>query len=715
VIVRYEPGVSAAQRAEVREDVDATSARSLGLARTELLRLPGGVPVAEAVRDLEGRGDVEFVQPDYLYAPEGVPNDSLFNVQWGLNNTGQAVNGHPAGTPDADIDAPEAWDVTTGAASVIVGVVDTGFNTVHPDLSPNIFVNAAEAGGAPNVDDDGNGRKDDVTGFDFVNDDGVVSDDVERHGSLVASVIGAKGGNGFGVSGVAQSVRVLPLQAVTPLGGISSAAAVAAVSYAQSMGARIVNMSFGDYAAAPNPALTAAMDAAPNILFTTSAGNETKDNDAEAHWPSNLSATRGNVVATANTTNVDALAGSSSFGATTVDFAAPGNDIAGVTVGTDAGTRYSENFDGALSGWDLGGTWAVTPERFVSGPNSLADSPGGANYTNNSDTTATSASFVLPTDMTFCDILHQRRRRLEVNGDFYSVEVLRNGAEPGIPIEKLDADTAGDFASGSPGFGRQGATSARIRFRLKSNGSVVADGVHVDNVDVRCGPTTAAVYRFAGGTSFASPVTAGVAALMLSANSSLSPSTLKSTLRSTSDAVPALAGKVVANGRLNANAAVRAVAPPPPPPPPPPPIADIRSPLLSSFSLAPATFRAFRAGTSVRAAATVFGTLMRFRVDEPSRARLQVHRRLPGRRVGRLCLVATRARVRARRPRCTRYLLKGAYSMPGQLTGLVRRRFTGRIAGRALAPGLYRLMAVATDLSGNRSLPVRRNFRIVAR
>jgi hypothetical protein len=599
---------------------------------------------------------------------------------------------------------------------VIVGVIDTGFNTLHPDLSPNLFVDAAEAGGAAGVDDDGNGRVDDVNGFDFVNHDGVVSDDVDRHGSLVASVIGARGGNGFGVSGVAQSVRVLPLQAVTPLGGISSAAAMEAVAYAQAMGARIVNMSFGDYGSAPNPGLTAAMDAAPNVLFTTSAGNETLDNDAQPHWPSNLAATRGNVIATANTNNTDVLSPTSSYGATTVDVAAPGADIVGIAVGMGP-TIYSENFDGGAglpTGWTATGTWAVTGERAGTAPNSLTDSPGvGVNYPINSNTMATSSSFALPSDTAFCDANHQRRRRLQAGADFYRVEVLRPGSATAEEIEKLDVDTAGEgFAGGSPGFARRGAASAQLRFRLTSNGdATVADGVHVDQIDVQCGPTAAAVYRFAGGTSFSSPMTAGVAALMLSVNGFMSPSDVKALIRRTVDPVPGLAGKVVSNGRLNANAAVRAAMPPPPPPPMP----DVRPPLVSAFGLVPATFRAFRAGATVRAAVTRFGSLMRFRVDEPVRVRLQVHRRLPGRRVGRLCLAATRARIRARRPRCTRYLLKGTYAMPGRLNGLVRRTFSGRIAGRALPPGPYRLMVLAADLAGNRSLPVRRNFRIVRR
>jgi hypothetical protein len=718
VIVRYARGVSAGERAAVRRDADAAGVLPLDLARAEVLKLAPGASVGATVRDLENRDDVEFVQPDYVYQLEGIPSDTLFAQQWALNNTGQTVNGS-SGAPDADIDAPEAWDVSAGSDSIVVGVLDSGVNTRHPDLAPNIFVNAAESGGAAGVDDDGNGRVDDINGFDFVNNNRFVSDDVEEHGTMVASVLGARGNNGFGVSGAAQNVRILPLQAATPLGGISTAAAANAIAYARAMGARVINMSFGNYTA-ENPTLTAAIDASPGILFTTSAGNEAANNDATPHWPSQLTLTRANVIAVANSDKSDGLSASSSYGAASVDLAAPGADIAGAQVPVDSTPVFSESFDGALSGWSLGG-WAVTNERAHSGPNSLADSPGGT-YAANADETAESPTFAFPADSTFCFVEHRRRRRLQVDADFYSVRA-RVGVAGLVTIERISEDSAGTgFAFGTPGFARNGAANASVAFRLTSDATVASDGVHIDDVAVKCGPTAAATYRFADGTSFSSPMAAGVAALMLSVNPGLTPGDLKALLRANADPVAALAGKTSTGARLNANRAVRAAVPPAPPPPPspplppppsPPPLPDLRAATIGSVSLSPFAFRALRAGATVRLGAAAFGSRLRFRVDEPVRARLQIHRRLAGRRVGRLCLAPTRARLR--RPACTRYLAKGTYSIAGQVNGYVRRVFAGRMAGRALPPGPYRLTLQATDLAGNRSLPVRRNFRIVLR
>ena len=102
-----------------------------------------------------------------------------------MHNTGQT-----GGTPDAAIDAPEAWNLFTGNKQIIVGVVDSGVNYTHPDLAANIWVNTAELNGLPGVDDDGNGYIDDVYGYDFVNQDSEPEDTV-GHGTHVAGTIGA--------------------------------------------------------------------------------------------------------------------------------------------------------------------------------------------------------------------------------------------------------------------------------------------------------------------------------------------------------------------------------------------------------------------------------------------------------------------------------------------------------------------------------------------
>src|SRR4029450_2561715 len=123
------------------------------------------------------------LQPDSRGRIRVTPNAPQFGSQYGLNNTGQT-----GGTVDADIDAPEAWNISTGSNSIVVGIIDTGIDYTHPDLAANIWTNPGEIAG-DGIDNDANGYIDDVHGYDFVNNDGNPMDD-HYHGTHVAGTIG---------------------------------------------------------------------------------------------------------------------------------------------------------------------------------------------------------------------------------------------------------------------------------------------------------------------------------------------------------------------------------------------------------------------------------------------------------------------------------------------------------------------------------------------
>jgi hypothetical protein len=155
--------------------------------------------------------------------------------------------------------------------------------------------------------------------------------------------------------------------------------------------------------------------------------------------------------------------------------------------------------------------------------------------------------------------------------------------------------------------------------------------------------------------------------------------------------------------------------PGPGPAPGPLPSSDTKAPLFSAYMLRPATFPAALSGGSVRAAVRrrrrVYGTRVSFLLDEPAVVTFTVQRRTPGRRVGRRCVRPTRAN--RRRPRCIRYVaVRGSFRRIGRV-GLNRFRFTGRLRGRRLPPGRYRLVAAPRDLAGNRSPTARRAFRVI--
>ena len=261
---------------------------------------------------------VQYAEPDFIVKADMIPNDPSFNQLWGMHNTGQ--NG---GTPGADIKAPQAWDITTGDTNIIVGVIDTGIDYLHPDLSANIWTNWDEIPGN-GIDDDNNGYIDDVHGWDFSNNDNNPMDD-NFHGTHVAGTIGAVGNNGIGVAGVAWKVRLMPLKFLDHNGNGYTSNAISAIEYATENGARLTNNSWGggEVSQALFDAINSANSA--GILFIVSAGNNSSDNDNTPYYPScfNLD----NIISVASTDSKDSLSVFSNWGLSNVDIAAPGSSI----------------------------------------------------------------------------------------------------------------------------------------------------------------------------------------------------------------------------------------------------------------------------------------------------------------------------------------------------------------------------------------------------
>src|SRR5205823_13160237 len=147
--------------------------------------------------------NVLYVQPNFVYRVGRTPNDPLYPEMWNLDNTGQG-----GGTPDADIDAPEAWNKVVGSNAVAVGDIDTGIDYDHEDLAAHTIVNPAECNGKTGVDDDGNGYVDDCHGIDTINGDSDPMDDF-GHGTHTAGTIGAIGNNNKGVVGINWNVTIV--------------------------------------------------------------------------------------------------------------------------------------------------------------------------------------------------------------------------------------------------------------------------------------------------------------------------------------------------------------------------------------------------------------------------------------------------------------------------------------------------------------------------
>ncbi len=277
--------------------------------------------------------EVLYVEPNFVQIMGEViesttPNDGSFSSLWGLNNTGQT-----GGTADADIDATEAWDLTTGSSDVVIGIIDTGIDYNHPDLVANMWTNPGEVAD-DGIDNDGNGFIDDVYGWDFANDD---SDPIDghSHGTHVSGTIGGVGNNSTGVAGVNWNVKLMALKFLTDSGWGYISNAISAVNYATMMkrdyGVNVLATSNswggGGFSSAMEDAIRAAGE--EEILFVAAAGNSNSDNDVSPHYPSNYDLD--NVISVAATDHNDNRASFSSYGATTVDLGAPGVSIYSTT------------------------------------------------------------------------------------------------------------------------------------------------------------------------------------------------------------------------------------------------------------------------------------------------------------------------------------------------------------------------------------------------
>lgn len=297
-----------------------------------LVRLPPGLAVAQAMRELEAESIVEFAEPNWIYRHDATSNDPYYTngSLWGMyGDTTSPANSYGS-------QAGEAWAAGRSAcSSVWVGIIDEGYMHTHEDLAANAGTNPGETAGN-GIDDDGNGYVDDVYGWDFDGSNNTVFDSTsDDHGTHVAGTIGAAGGNGKGVVGVCWSVKLMNTKFLGKRGG-TTANAIKAMDYFTDLKSRhglnlvATNNSWGGggFSQGLYDAIERARVA--EILVVASAGNGGNDgvgdnNDTTPHYPSSY--TNANIIAVASITNSGARSGFSNYGATSVDLGAPGSGI----------------------------------------------------------------------------------------------------------------------------------------------------------------------------------------------------------------------------------------------------------------------------------------------------------------------------------------------------------------------------------------------------
>ncbi len=306
---------------------------------------------ADLLSDVRRHPAVAIAQFNHKMTQRATPNDPSFNQQWGLHNTGQS-----GGTVDADIDAPEAWNLTTGGLTstgdtIVIAIVDGGFDLNHVDIP--YFKNSDEIP-SNGIDDDANGYVDDYHGWNAYNNTGNLPGN--DHGTHVAGIAGAKGNNGVGVSGVNWGAKIMPVAGSTS----SEAIAVIAYSYVHEMrslynetngnkGAFVVstNSSFGVDFGQPEdfPLWCAMYDSLGEvgILSACATANQNINIDTQGDIPTACESPY--MVSVTNTTRTDARNSGAAFGATTIDLGAPGTSVystlPGNTYGNLTGTSMA--------------------------------------------------------------------------------------------------------------------------------------------------------------------------------------------------------------------------------------------------------------------------------------------------------------------------------------------------------------------------------------
>ncbi|MBC8097208.1 MAG: S8 family serine peptidase [Akkermansiaceae bacterium] len=284
-----------------------TVLRRFATGGVQLVRIGNDATVPNAIQACQSSGLVEFAEPDhFVKAAATIPNDPFFldGTLWGLLNTGQ--NGGVAG---ADIHAPDGWDFQSSASNIIVAVLDTGVRLTHEDLVSNLWVNTNDNTHGYNAFDDSHNPTDN-----------------EGHGTLVAGILGAVGNNGVGITGVAWDVQLMIGKCLDTDGEGTDSSVIAALEFAQTNGARIINTSFSSAFFSEAVSNTIASLRDDGIIIVAASGDsllESTDVDLMPTYPACYDLD--NIVSVASTGNDDTLGYRSNYGVTNVDLAAPGD------------------------------------------------------------------------------------------------------------------------------------------------------------------------------------------------------------------------------------------------------------------------------------------------------------------------------------------------------------------------------------------------------
>lgn len=530
---------------QIAKSVNLEKIRSVKGMNVETYKITDSKNVEEKVKELKKDDRIEYVEPNYIYYPTYTPNDTLYQIQWALENTGQSLFVGNNGTVDADMDVNDMWDIETDHGSdIIVAVMDTGVAINNSDMQANLVP--------------GTGFTEDGMGL-------VPPYDNNGHGSHVAGIIAGVVDNSRGISGISRhgNVKVMPIKISDKDGVLRLDYVLTGINYAQSNGAQIINMSFGG--PIESKLFKEAIRNYPGLVVAA-AGNGGfdgvgDDNDSTPEYPASYNLP--NIISVAATNQHDNLATFSNYGVRSVDVGAPGEFIYSL-IGQ---LLLTIDFD-ALVPPDLGDLFEVSGTHpnwgtieygqdnvaLITDTNTI---PSGT-YTPESDSYITLDSFAINEPkqiyMKFfydCDLpepdntLSLPKLSLEIYQGGSWKELFANN-EPSVNVASVDLTKYEPLDD-----------NINLRFRWQTGPVDLGDpgtytGCVIDDIQiVDSGASGGAVVRMSG-TSMASPYVAAVAAMVWGKNPTISPETVKRIVLETGDIVGDLPGKILTGKRVNA-------------------------------------------------------------------------------------------------------------------------------------------------------------------
>ena len=602
VIVGFKPGTPESTRADVHRRRGGKVLERFDSILADLVFVGNADALAKR-EEYKQEPPVRAVSLNYLHTEAAVPDDPLFGSSWALNNTGQT-----GGLADADVDAPEGWELRTTATDVVVADIDTGIDIDHPDLAANVWTNPSPGpacvGSPPYGTPCG-----DLHGWDTANDDPTVFDPLQRtgddfgdrHGTHTAGTIGAVGSNGTGIAGVAWNAKIMPVKFLN-FGFGTDANAIQSIDYARTHGAKVINASWGG--GGFNSLVKDAIDkaGAAGIVFVAAAGNGARSTDVSPFYPASYTST--NIIAVAATDHNDNLASFSNWGPTRVDLAAPGNVVLSTMPRAPAAVVWNGQLvylAFGLEGLSSAASREAVLDRSVDymslnpgQPVLVVDDDEGKSY--ESYYTAALAALGFPADvvqvatgtagptaaqmagyqatiwLTGDDIdqtfLAQDQTEItsllgsggklfvsgqEIGNDLDITNTARTWYRTTLRAQAVSNNSLKTSITGEPGGPFDGLS-------LTLNGG---DGANNQSSPSKVWPVNGGTsvlgyppYGNMNGTSMATPHVAGAVALLKSVRPTATVAELQSWIYNSVDQIPSLAGKVVTGGRLNVRRAL---------------------------------------------------------------------------------------------------------------------------------------------------------------